>query len=352
LVGSTGDPIIDDIVRKIVGVFETAFPGRIASYYVVGSYAYRDAVALSDIDLRVIFEGEFLGDHEVEKFLQVRQECRLDSPVQIDLPPLSEARLYSDENWLHEALGIKTSGVLLYGRDLRDRLPMPDLDSYLRNYTEAPVMFMGSLRRQTTGLAYPLGYPNPHGPFYGYDESERQTSTQMMVLMAGYATTCLIAMHTGEMVNKKSDWIASYKTHVGDAWTLLLENIYGKCRLEWGYRIPESEPDRRMLRELCRKTLAFENYYLLRYREYLLTELRSGDADRGSLAIARFKDVSYPDNEVATVLESTNPESDVVKSAPSSGRPVSVGRLGSPPLPHHSIFPASRQSNSSRKIPR
>lgn len=32
LVGSTGDPVIDDIVRKIVGVFETAFPGRIASY--------------------------------------------------------------------------------------------------------------------------------------------------------------------------------------------------------------------------------------------------------------------------------------------------------------------------------
>ena len=62
----------------------------------------------------------------------------------------------------------------------------------------------------------------------------------MTVLTVGYAGTCLIAMHTGQMVNKKSDWIASYKANAGDNWTLRIENIYGKCRLEWGYRIPES----------------------------------------------------------------------------------------------------------------
>jgi hypothetical protein len=313
LVGSTGDPFMDNIALEVIDAFETAFPGRIASYYVVGSYAYGDAVALSDIDLRVIFEGGFQGDHEVERLLQVRQECRLNSSVQIDLPPLSEARLYSDENWLHEALAIKASGVLLYGRDLRDNLPVPDLDSYLRNYTQAPVMFMGNLRRQTIGLTYPLEYPNPSGPFYGYDEVEGRASTQIMVLTVGYAATSLIAMDTGQMVTKKSDWLAAYKANVGDNWTPLLENIYGKCRLEWEYRIPESEVDRRTLRELCRETLEFENSYLSRYREYLLTELRSGDTERRLLATIRFKEVSYSDLEVATALESTNPESDVVR---------------------------------------
>ena len=86
-----------------------------------------------------------------------------------------------------------------------DGLALPDLDSYLCNYTKAPVIYMARLRRQTTGLPYPLGYPNPNGPLYDYDESERRTSIQIMVLTVGYAATCFIAMHTGQMVNKKSN---------------------------------------------------------------------------------------------------------------------------------------------------
>ena len=109
---------------------------------------------------------------------------------------------------------------------------MPDLNSYLRNYTKAPVMYMAAFDGKQQGWPTPLGYPNPNGPFYGYDESERRTSTQMVVLTVGYAATCLIAMHTGQMANKKSDWIASYKANAGDNWTLRIKNIYGKCRLE------------------------------------------------------------------------------------------------------------------------
>ena len=99
---------------------------------------------------------------------------------------------------------------------------MPDLNSYLRNYTKAPVMYMAAFDGKQQGWPTPLGYPNPNGPFYGYDESERRTSTQMVVLTVGYAATCLIAMHTGQMANKKA--IGSRRTKLTLATTGLCES--------------------------------------------------------------------------------------------------------------------------------
>jgi predicted nucleotidyltransferase len=57
-----------------------------------GSYADGSAVALSDIDIRIVFKGGFLGDTEIERIRDVRDHCGLISPVDIDLPPLSEDR--------------------------------------------------------------------------------------------------------------------------------------------------------------------------------------------------------------------------------------------------------------------
>ena len=52
-----------------------------------------------------------------------------------------------------------------------------------------------------------------------------------------------------------------------------------------------------ILRDLCRKTLAFENHYLALYRDYLLELLRGDEPARRLFAAGRLKDVVYPDQE-------------------------------------------------------
>ena len=64
LLDSTGNDKADAILQNIVGIYERAFPNRIRSYYVVGSYADGTAVSTSDIDACIVFKDEFRNNHE------------------------------------------------------------------------------------------------------------------------------------------------------------------------------------------------------------------------------------------------------------------------------------------------
>jgi len=52
---STGNVRVDTALRGAIGIFEAAFPGRIRGYYLFGSQMDGSAVAISDIDLFVVF---------------------------------------------------------------------------------------------------------------------------------------------------------------------------------------------------------------------------------------------------------------------------------------------------------
>jgi len=57
------------------------------------------------------------------------------------------------------------------------------------------------------------------------------------------------------------------------------------------------------LRELCKRTLAFENHYLSIYREYLLAQLRREDEDSRLFAVKRLGETIYADEETIDVLQ-------------------------------------------------
>jgi hypothetical protein len=294
---STGNQQIDHAIQGIVGIFEAAFPQRIRSYYLVGSYVDGSATPFSDIDIRVIFKDDFEAGEE-ERMLRIRNNCRLISPIAIDCPPLSEARLLHDENWLHEPLGIKSDGRLLFGEEIRHAFSEPDFDAYVRNVTAVPVNRFSRIRNQSP-LIFPLDYPDPEGDFYGYDDTSgpdwaKIQGTKNLVHMLGFAATCLIAIQARRIVTRKSDWLKIYKETINDQWTPLLENIYLQCKELWLYCIPENEVERGQLREFCRQTLAFENYYLTCYHAFLFNELQSGDNARQHFAIERLKEIVYP----------------------------------------------------------
>jgi hypothetical protein len=272
LIYKTGRQQIDDIICGIIGIFEAAFSGRIRSYYLVGSYADGSATAVSDIDIRIIFKGDF-EPGEVEQIRYVRSCLRLISPVEIDCPPLSEARLINDDDWLHEPLGLRAGGQLLFGDEIRHTFPEPKFSAYVRNVTAVPIQRFARIRNQSS-VVFPLDFPDPDGEFYGYDDQvgpdwAKVPGTKGLVHMVGFAATCLIAFQAERMVTKKSDWLKIYKETINDEWTPFLEAIYMKCKEEWAYRIPENESERRHLRELCHQVLAFENHYLTCYHSFL-----------------------------------------------------------------------------------
>src|SRR2546429_9782646 len=64
LANSTHNQHIDKILLGIVGIFEIAFPERIRSYYIEGSFADSSEVTTSDIDLQIIFRGSFSRGEE------------------------------------------------------------------------------------------------------------------------------------------------------------------------------------------------------------------------------------------------------------------------------------------------
>jgi hypothetical protein len=270
---STGDPRVDDILRGTLKVFLAAFPpNRIQAAYLVGSYADGSAVPLSDIDLRLVFAGDFLDLEEEQRFLVVRQYCRDLSPIPLDCPPLSEQRLLRDPAWSHEAISIKCASRHLYGEDLRPRLVLPDLETYTRQVERATLYFFARVHRIEM-VVYPLGYPDPDGEFYGYVDSGRSAhdapidpdfaSTKLLVHFVGFAATGLLARQAGRLVVKKGDWLEAYQDAIHDEWTPYLERLYHLCRQEWGYRVPLDAADRLALRKLCAQALEFENHYLL-----------------------------------------------------------------------------------------
>jgi hypothetical protein len=60
------------------------------------------------------------------------------------------------------------------------------------------------------------------------------------------------------------------------------------------------------LRELCKRTLAFENHYLSIYREYLLAQLQREDEDSRLFAVKRLGETIYADEETIDALQAAD----------------------------------------------
>jgi predicted nucleotidyltransferase len=290
LQGKTGQDEIDRTLAGMVGLFLEAFQGRIHSAYLVGSWADGSAFPTSDIDLRIVFRGNFLPGEE-GRFFEVRQYLRSVSSFELDCPPLSQDRLMQGEDWLHETIAIKEASIFLFGTDLRPFLPqLPSLPVFTRHISRAPIIFMRKARRAAAVLHYPLDFPSAAGPFFGYDTSQ---SLKLLVQIPGFIASALLAIQSGQMVTRKDDWLPLYRQHIHDRWLPLLEDLNRIVRQDWEFRLPENEQDRQTLAELCRQVLAFENYYLEQYEHYLRSELAAGNAYRRAVALERLAEVNF-----------------------------------------------------------
>ncbi|MGG6270380.1 nucleotidyltransferase domain-containing protein [Leptolyngbya sp. AN03gr2] len=197
LVYFTEHPKINQIIQGVIGVFEKAFLGRIRGYYLQGSFASQSAVTNSDLDLYVIFKERFDSQVEAMTAMALCQSCAQISPVLLEIKPGPELALHQAEN-AGIALNFKYSTQFLYGEDIRDRIPTPTSDEWVRWVMKAPQTAL-RVTRSAEVLIFPLSQPDDQAEFYGYD---RQTipgsdwidrpSSKWLITTVGWIATALV----------------------------------------------------------------------------------------------------------------------------------------------------------------
>lgn len=287
LIQSTGHERADLVLRQLVTRFEGLFHGRIRAYYVIGSFARGNPVANSDLDMVVVFRQMPGQDEEARARQEARVWRRGQNGLELDLNIQGESAM------LRTGLpDIRVAALPVFGEDIRDRMGPVEMETFLRRRMHFAWEPSARARPRLPYLSPPLDFPDPFNPFFGYacnrvptPEGKKIAATKALIGCVGKPATALLA-RAGIYAGSKEDCIRLFREHIGGAGADLLEAIERSCRRAWGYGIPAPEEDRDRLRTLCRQTLAFENDFLSRYRDFLLEELRAARPESPWISIA------------------------------------------------------------------
>jgi predicted nucleotidyltransferase len=237
---STGSEQADRILGGVIGIWESVFPNRIRAYYLFGSYGAGAADSTSDLDLAVLFKDGFQSNQETEQ-AQHLCECleALQPAPYVDMFYVSEESVRQADR-VSAALLLKRSSALLYGEDTRQQIAAEPDERYVRDAMHIPY-YNSKFGRPDLGVLTFLAIERGMG---------------MLVVIVGRIATALLALRAGRYAGSKQESAHLYGTEINDEWADLVEQVYQRCRVQWGYRIPHEQAERLALRELCRQALA------------------------------------------------------------------------------------------------
>jgi Predicted nucleotidyltransferases len=276
LITQTDNQQVNAILAGIIGILETALPGRIKSYYLHGSFADGTGIETSDIDLFIVAHTAFSSE-ERSKIQQLALYASHFSAFFIEIIALNEQNIRQQGHYR-----VKAASQLIWGEDIRQQLPDQTLEQYLQFYAHFPFVYLASMLRNSDSVTLPLDYPQASGEFFGYDQAlmppENKPCRNIKKLVTGacWSATVLIAWQAGQFVPGKSASIAMYRQYINDQWAPFLEELYEWGNRRWHYLVPQQPAERQHLRALCTQALAFENHYLQEYRHYLQAQQKSG----------------------------------------------------------------------------
>ena len=300
LVNSTHNASIDAALCEIIALLNTRFPDRIHSYYIEGSYADNSRITTSDIDLLIIFKGNFANEQERTETEALALRCAAPYAFELDVIALNEQSLSGGIS-----PNFKMGSLLLYGQDIRSQIPLISLIEWTRDRMHSSCWRTVHLFNRPSIITYPLDYPAPSAEFYGYDARKLRLSdgqevncTRDLIRLVGWSATAIIAFKAGRYVARKSDCHKIYQECFQDGWDQLLQDLYAQCRGRWNYLIPEDSEERKMLRAICERTLAFENHFLCIYKKFLLAEFPSADEQALLHTLWVLSQIVFQDTEV------------------------------------------------------
>jgi predicted nucleotidyltransferase len=302
--GSLGHSQMDAVVHEVIGVYEATFPGQIAAYYVEGSYADQTQLPTSDLDLVIVFRHRF-ADAEARSLAERLWTSQHLLTSEVDITIVEEDRLRGGV-----PPNVKLGGRLLYGQDVCRLYPLLPIEAWTRERMHAAYWLLIKVYHRPTPVHLPLAFPAPSDEFYGYinrtlrlPDGREVPCTRNLVRTTGWAATALLALQAGQYVGRKRDCARLYREQIGDEWSSLLEALAHSCRDEWQYRIPTASHARKFLRELCERTLQFEQHFLTRYKSYLLEQFRASEQEHVRTAMLFQEQLPLEDAEVTTMLQ-------------------------------------------------
>lgn len=236
------------LVAEVIETLEQTFSQRILGYYLTGSAVTETMVAGSDLDVIVVFSGDFIGN-EAAACRELGKMWLPKPAYELDLEPACEADLLREG-----ATGLKLTAVFLYGTDIREQVPWEPLANFRRDVAAGFVEYASDLC-DGAPLAFPLSYPDAQHPFWGY----AQTDTRLVLKTILIGATLRVLLETGVRCGSKADAIVKYRQYIGDHWSEWLANLHQMCKLTWGYQIPTASAEREQLRQLLQPVLEFEN---------------------------------------------------------------------------------------------
>jgi len=301
LIASTGSARMDAVVRRLIAEMRAVLPGRLRAVYVLGSYADASAVSTSDLDLELVIADGLREDERtrIQAFLAAYASS---ADGELDIG-------FFDEDTLRAGVSptLKLGGRLLWGIDACHELAVMPLAAWTRDRMHTSYWRLFGLFSRPLPLAAPLDYPDPADEFFGYTrrlthlpDGRVVSGTRDLMRAVGWMATALVAYQAGQYVATKRDCASMYRTHIGDEWSDLLDDMAVWIRGAWQYRIPADPEERARLRAICARTLGFENHFLTVYRSYALSELRADDPTGRHLAIEMLQRVPLAD---AVVME-------------------------------------------------
>lgn len=300
---STGDDVIDRVMRGYIGAFEAAFPGRLRCFAVAGGYAEGTATPLSDIDGGPVFKGPMSHD-EWQRATALIRACSDLARIHLDAGAGTDIQLYdwreTGDKWVsHGAVEqryyCKLAYKIIWGEEFREPILLPPFEYWVRACFSGPQhmgsapFFIAAVRDPARAddpvdftLTYPVDQPDRDDPFYGYArrpltarDGTVHLTTRTLVRNALAGANAMVAWKARRFVTSKADVAQAYGEEIGGPWADLVADVDHLCRVELRYLIPEAEAQRRRLRALCADMPAFENHVLEQLRGYLLEELRT-----------------------------------------------------------------------------
>lgn len=296
LAASTGSARMDRVVRQLIAKMHTMLPGCLRAVYVLGSYADASVVSTSDLDLDLII-ADGLRDDERARVQAFLAAYALSTDGELDIG-------FFDEDSLRAGVSptLKLGGRLLWGADICQTLDLMPLATWTRDRMHTSYWRLFGLFSRPLPLAIPLDYPDPADEFYGYTrrlmhlpDGHLVAGMRDLMRSVGWMATALVAYQAGQYVATKRDCASMYRTHIGDEWSDLLDDMARWVRGGWQYRIPADPEERARLRAICTRTLGFENHFLTVYCDYALAELHGDNPTGRQMAIEMLRRVPLVD---------------------------------------------------------
>lgn len=253
------------LLDGIVGLVEMLLPGRVRAYYLTGSYAEGTAVPHSDLDMIVIFKGEY-EPGEADRLRELRHLASQLAPMRLDLTPKCEADLLAKG-----ATGLKLGGKFVAGEDILAQIPFEPIGQYQQDLYRAFLIYQREIRGEPETIPTPVTPPVPDGEFLGYERfgiwhggDLFEPGTRLLINLTSIGATASLAFLHEERAGSKWQAIQKYQQLIGDEWGAWLAELYQLAKVELGYKLPTETAVRHRLRRLIEKTPDFENLILAR----------------------------------------------------------------------------------------